>query len=49
MKKESPQIYTCAKGIASIIDEKLKAQSTEDEILYLMIHIGRILKNNITI
>lgn len=49
VKKESPKIYECAKHIASMIDEQLGAQSTEDEILYLMIHIGRILKNNITV
>ena len=49
MKEESPKIYECAKRIASLIDEQLGAQSTEDEILYLMIHIGRILKNNIAV
>lgn len=48
MKEESPDIYDCAKKIAAIIDGKLDAQSTEDEMLYLMMHIGRILKNNIS-
>jgi beta-glucoside operon transcriptional antiterminator len=49
MKEENPKIYDCAKQITAIIDKKLSAQSTEDEMLYLMIHIGRILKNNISI
>lgn len=49
VKVESPMIYECAKKIALIIDERLDAKSTDDEILYLMIHIGRILKNNIAI
>lgn len=49
VKEESPKIFECAKRIASMIDEQLGAKSTEDEILYLMIHIGRILKNNITV
>lgn len=49
MKEENPKIYDCAKRIALIIDERLDAQSTEDEMLYLMIHIGRILKNNISV
>lgn len=48
MKEESPDIYECAKRIAAIIDEKMDASSTEDEMLYLMMHIGRILKNNIS-
>lgn len=48
MKEENPKIYDCAKRIASIIDLRLNSQSTEDELLYLMIHIGRILKNNIS-
>jgi beta-glucoside operon transcriptional antiterminator len=46
MKEESPKIYECAVRISAIIDEKLDSQITEDEILYLMIHINRILKNN---
>lgn len=47
MKEESPKIYECVVRISVIIDEKLNSQITEDEILYLMIHINRILKNNI--
>jgi len=49
MKEENPKIYDCAKQITAIIDKKLGAQSTEDVMLYLMIHIGRILKNNISV
>lgn len=46
MKEESPKIYECAVRISVMIDERLNSQITEDEILYLMIHINRILKNN---
>ncbi|GAB6110042.1 PRD domain-containing protein [Fusibacter bizertensis] len=46
MKEERPEIYECAVLISAIIDEKLPAQIIQDEILYLMIHISRILKNN---
>jgi beta-glucoside operon transcriptional antiterminator len=46
MKEENPRIYECAIGVSSIIEEKLHAQSTQDETLYLMIHISRIIKNN---
>ncbi|MBF4695532.1 PRD domain-containing protein [Fusibacter ferrireducens] len=49
VKSESPEVFECAMHIAEIIDERLKSKSTEDEILYLMIHIKRILKNNISI
>ncbi len=46
MKEENPKVYKCAEKISIIIDEKLNSKITEDEILYLMIHISRILKNN---
>lgn len=46
MKEESPEIYKCSLKISSIIGDKLQEQITQDEILYLMIHISRILKNN---
>ncbi|WP_234122985.1 PRD domain-containing protein [Clostridium hydrogenum] len=46
MKEKNAKIYECAERISVIIDEKLNSKITEDEILYLMIHIGRILKNN---
>ncbi len=46
MKEESPEIYECSIKISSIIGDKLQEQITQDEILYLMIHISRILKNN---
>ena len=49
MKEESPQIYDSARRIALIIDQQLDSQSTDDEIFYLMIHIGRIIKNNIVV
>lgn len=44
MKEKNPRVYECAHMIGSFIDEKLGAKSTEDEILYLMIHIYRIIR-----
>ncbi|SMC22925.1 transcriptional antiterminator, BglG family [Clostridium acidisoli DSM 12555] len=46
MQEKNPKVYECAELISIIIDEKLNSKITEDEVLYLMIHIGRILKNN---
>ena len=45
MKEKNPQVYECAYMIGNFIDEKLESKSTEDEILYLMMHINRIIKN----
>lgn len=45
MKEKHPQVYECAYMIGNFIDEKLESKSTEDEILYLMMHIYRIIKN----
>lgn len=45
MKEKNPQVYKCAFMIGNFIDEKLGSKSTEDEILYLMMHINRIIKN----
>lgn len=45
IKDESPEVYECAVTIADLIAEKLNENITEDEILYLMIHINRIIKN----
>lgn len=45
MKEKNPQVYECAYMIGNFIDEKLEAKSTEDEMLYLMMHINRIIKN----
>jgi beta-glucoside operon transcriptional antiterminator len=49
MKEDSPKIYECAVHISVIIYERLNSQITDDEIFYLMIHISRIIKNNILI
>lgn len=46
MKEENPEIYECALHISTVIDIKLNSKITEDELLYLMMHISRILKNN---
>ncbi|MGG7618069.1 PRD domain-containing protein [Bacillus coreaensis] len=45
MKENNEQVYECAFMIGNYIDEKLKSNTTKDEILYLMMHINRIIKN----
>jgi len=45
MKEKNPNVYECAYMVGNFIDEKLESKSTEDEILYLMMHIYRIIKN----
>ncbi|OJG93167.1 hypothetical protein RV15_GL001199 [Enterococcus silesiacus] len=45
MKDTLPSIYACATSIATLIYQALGIESTEDELLYLMIHINRIVKN----
>ncbi|WP_099467109.1 PRD domain-containing protein [Konateibacter massiliensis] len=45
MKGENPEIYECAAQVADFIGSRLQESSTEDEILYLMIHINRITRN----
>lgn len=45
MKEENPKIYECAAMVAEFIGNKLEEKSTEDEILYLMMHINRIIRN----
>ena len=46
LKAEKPEIYDCAVQISDRVVERLHAEITQDEILYLMIHINRIIKNN---
>lgn len=43
MRNECPEVYVCAKKIASYIDECMNVVSTEDELFYLMIHINRMI------
>lgn len=45
MKSKDPKIYECTKFVGNYIDRKLHSETTEDELLYLMIHIKRILNN----
>ncbi|WP_112180345.1 PRD domain-containing protein [Paraliobacillus zengyii] len=45
MKEKNPRAYECAYMISNFIDEKLESESTEEEILYLTIHINRIINN----
>lgn len=46
MKESNPQVYSCALIISEFINETLSATTTNDELLYLMMHIYRITKNN---
>jgi len=45
IKNNHPQVYECANDIAKIIEEKLQIHCTEDEKVYLMIHVYRIITN----
>jgi beta-glucoside operon transcriptional antiterminator len=46
LRDEKPQVYHCALQISDMIVVRLHTEITQDEILYLMIHINRIIKNN---
>lgn len=48
MKENYPQVYRCAVEIGQSIHEKYQTEIAEDEILYLMIHINRIVQNTIS-
>ncbi|MCM8711900.1 PRD domain-containing protein [Clostridium sp. SYSU_GA19001] len=45
MKEKYPKVYECAYMIGNFIDEKLGDKSSENEILYLMMHISRMINN----
>jgi len=45
MKENNEKVYDCAFMIGNFIDEKLESKTTDDEILYLMMHINWIIKN----
>ena len=45
MKESMPKVYECAAAIARLIYRELGIESTDDELMYLMIHINRIIKN----
>lgn len=45
IKESNPEVYKCAYMIGDFIDQRLDSKSTEDEILYLMMHIYRIVRN----
>lgn len=45
IKELNPKVYECAYMIGNFIDDKLDSKCTEDEILYLMMHIYRIVRN----
>lgn len=46
MKESNPEVYDCALNISDFIDKTLHSKTTDDEFLYLMMHIYRITKNN---
>lgn len=43
MKEKNPEIYECAYIIGNFIAENLNAKSTKEELLYLMVHINRMI------
>lgn len=45
IKNNHPDIFKCANDIANIIEKDLQITCTEDEVLYLMIHVYRIIQN----
>ena len=42
MKKEYPSIYSCSVKVAALIEQQLKKSLSEEEILYLILHINRL-------
>lgn len=42
MKEEFPQIYGCVKDIGKYFRDKLRWELSEEELLYLMLHINRL-------
>jgi len=47
MKESYPKVYQCAKEIRHMINDKYNVEVDDDELLYLMIHINRIIQNTI--
>jgi len=45
MKGECPEIYHCAAAIAELISALFNERSTEEEILYFMVHVNRIVNS----
>ncbi len=45
IRQNHPDVYTCSYEIAQVIEKRLNIACTEDEILYLMIHVYRIITN----
>lgn len=43
MKEERPQVYECARQAGDYIAGRLQAVCTEDEVMYLLVHINRII------
>ena len=45
IKENHPEVYNCSVEIVKLIEDSLNIACTEDEILYLMIHVYRIINN----
>lgn len=45
MMESYPEVYQCALEIRQMINDKFDEQVDDDELLYLMIHINRIIQN----
>lgn len=46
LKTQQPKVYECACLIANYINTELHVQNTRDELLYLIIHIDRIINKS---
>ncbi len=47
MRKEYPAVYDCAIHVGQMVEEKYGVKTTDEEILYLMLHINRIYQNSL--
>lgn len=45
-RKKSPKSFECAKKIKKYMEEKTSIEVTDEEILYLTIHISRVIRRN---
>lgn len=46
IKQTNPKVYECAYIISNLIDERLNSKSNKEEIMYLMVHINRMISQN---
>lgn len=45
LRDSMPAVYACARTIGTYIEDELGFETTDDELIYLMIHINRLVKN----